>query len=106
MLRCDIIASSAWLDEGQRIDGEPGGRWWNLSSLDISSRGFTLDADSAQTGLLKPVSVFNPQFLFPLLPYYLTLVKHYMAEQKVHRADSYPPELVFLHIYERDSVKI
>lgn len=31
----------------------------------------------------------------PLL-YYLTLFKHYMAQQRVDRAISYPPELLFL----------
>lgn len=40
-----------------------------------------------------------------LLPNYLTLVKHYMAQQRVHRANSYPPELAFLHSYERASIK-
>lgn len=42
----------------------------------------------------------------PLLPYYLTLFKHYMAQQRVDRAISYPPELVFLHTYWRASSKM
>lgn len=63
-------------------------------------------ADSAQTGAFEASLGVQSSVPFPLLPYYLTLVKHYMTEQRVHRANSYPPELAFLHLYERTSLKI
>lgn len=49
-------------------------------------------------GLDVLIGVLNPLFLLPLLPYYLTLFKHYRAQQRVDRAISYPPELVFIHL--------
>jgi len=39
-------------------------------------------------------------------PYYLTLLRHYIARQRVDRAISYPPELAFLHDYQRFPYKI
>lgn len=39
-------------------------------------------------------------------PYYLTLVKYYMTQERVHRANSYPPELVFLRFREMASFKV
>lgn len=40
-----------------------------------------------------------------LLPYYLTLSKHYMAQHRVDRDISYPPEFVFLYSQFRASSK-
>lgn len=58
---------------------------------------------AATGGLGVLIGVLNPLFLFPLLPYYLTLFKHYRAQQRVDRAVSYPPELVFMHLCWRVS---
>ena len=56
-----------------------------------------VEADTGSQGVL--IGELAPLFLFPALPYYLTLFKHYMAQQRVDRAISYPPELVFLLTY-------
>lgn len=77
---------------------------------DIRLRGFTAPTFTA-SGVRRPalslaagqgvlIGQFNPMFLFPPLPYYLTLFKHYMAQQRVVRAISYPPELVFAFMPE------
>lgn len=55
----------------------------------------TLTDSGLNQGVL--IRELDPLFPFPPLPYYLTLFKHYMAQQRVDRAVSYPPELIFLH---------
>lgn len=51
-------------------------------------------------GKLEPsVPVLSPHPT--LFPCYLTLIKHYRAQQRVHRANSYPPELAFLQSQRR-----
>lgn len=105
--------SNYMLEWGAKTREGTGGWRFYLSSLETYVLGDLLSAPTfTASGVRRPalslaagqgvlIGQFNPKFLFPPLPYYLTLFKHYMAQQRVDRAISYPPELVLLRLCQR-----